>query len=315
MTHLILHHYPQSPVTEKVRLALGIKGLDWQSIEVPRIPPRPNLMPMTGGYRRTPVLQIGADIYCDSQCILAELERRFVNPALLSAPLGQLENGICRWIDGAMFSSATTVVLGAAKDLPADFAADRVRLYFGENCKIEDLQRESAHHVTQLNGQLTWINDMLLNQARAGNAYLSGQYPGLLDITTYYIVWFLSGRWDGGREFLSRFDALISWQELMETIGHGNPVEGSSADALQIAKDAIPITPTLTDPVVKDASGASIGMEVAIQPDSIGGDPEVEGRVVQLNASRIAIARYDDIAGEIVVHFPRVGYRVRVLKK
>src|SRR5689334_19212590 len=36
--------------------------------------PRPELMPMTGGYRRTPVLQIGADIYCDTQLILRVLK-------------------------------------------------------------------------------------------------------------------------------------------------------------------------------------------------------------------------------------------------
>ena len=66
---LILHHYPQSPVAHKTRMALGIAGATWQSVEIPRIPPKPLLMPLTAGYRRTPVLQIGADIYCDSQNI------------------------------------------------------------------------------------------------------------------------------------------------------------------------------------------------------------------------------------------------------
>ena len=74
---IILHNYPQSPVAEKVRVALGIKGLVWHSIEIPRLPPKPLLLPLTGGYRRTPVMQIGADIYCDSQCIINELEQRF----------------------------------------------------------------------------------------------------------------------------------------------------------------------------------------------------------------------------------------------
>jgi len=312
MTHLILHHYPQSPVTEKVRVALGVKGLEWQSVEVSRIPPRPDLMPMTGGYRRTPVMQIGADIYCDSQCILNELELRYPNPPLLSAPLGEMERGVCRWIDGAMFSSAIAVVLGSAKDLPPEFAADRVRLYFGEDFEIEDLQESVAHHITQLNGQLAWINDMLQLQSRAGYKYLSGGSPGLLDITTYYIVWFLSGRWEDGKDFLSQFDALSPWQELMTAVGHGNPTETNSADALQTAIDTAPTTPM--GPEFEDASGVKIGSEVAVQPDSSGGDPEVEGRVVLLNANRIAIARNSDVVGEVVVHFPRVGYRVRVLK-
>lgn len=60
---VMLHHYPQPPVTEKVRVVLGMKDLTWKSVEIPRLPPKPNLMPLAGGYRLTPVMQIGADIY------------------------------------------------------------------------------------------------------------------------------------------------------------------------------------------------------------------------------------------------------------
>lgn len=62
MPEIILHHYPESPFSEKVRLILGYKGLDYQSVIIPMIMPRPDLMPLTGGYRKTPVMQIGADI-------------------------------------------------------------------------------------------------------------------------------------------------------------------------------------------------------------------------------------------------------------
>ena len=98
MTQLLFHHYPQSPVAEKVRVILGIKGLDWHSVEIPRLPPKPDLMPLTGGYRRTPVMQIGADIYCDSQCIIQELESRFPNPSIYNDGNGGLEWGLSRWI-------------------------------------------------------------------------------------------------------------------------------------------------------------------------------------------------------------------------
>jgi len=73
---VIFHAYPQSPVAEKVRIVSGIKGLAWRSVEIPRLPPKPMLTALTGGYRRTPVMQIGPDLYCDSQCIIRELERR-----------------------------------------------------------------------------------------------------------------------------------------------------------------------------------------------------------------------------------------------
>ena len=69
MSEIILHNYPASPVAEKVRKGLGLKGLAWRDVEIPRLPPKPDVVALTGGYRRTPVMQIGADIYCDSQCI------------------------------------------------------------------------------------------------------------------------------------------------------------------------------------------------------------------------------------------------------
>src|SRR6266851_3672405 len=74
MVDIILHHYDTSPYAEKIRVAFGIKGLAWSSVEIPRIMPKPDLMPLTGGYRKTPVLQIGADVYCDTQRILREID-------------------------------------------------------------------------------------------------------------------------------------------------------------------------------------------------------------------------------------------------
>ncbi len=62
------HRCPKVSITFKetgvhcsVRVAFGIKGLAWKSVIIPRILPKPDLMPLTGGYRKTPVLQIGAD--------------------------------------------------------------------------------------------------------------------------------------------------------------------------------------------------------------------------------------------------------------
>jgi glutathione S-transferase len=88
MTDIILHHYDISPYSEKVRTGLGLKGLAWASVELPVIMPKPNLTALTGGYRKTPVLQIGADIYCDSQLIMRELERRFPTPSFYPAGHG-----------------------------------------------------------------------------------------------------------------------------------------------------------------------------------------------------------------------------------
>ena len=76
MQDIILHHYEFSTFSEKVRIALGYKQLAWRSVDIPGLPPRPLLSPLTGGYRRAPVMQIGADIYCDTHAILAAIDRQ-----------------------------------------------------------------------------------------------------------------------------------------------------------------------------------------------------------------------------------------------
>ena len=57
-TELILHHYAMSPFAEKIRAILGYKGLSWRSVDIPVVMPKPDLTALTGGYRKTPVLQI-----------------------------------------------------------------------------------------------------------------------------------------------------------------------------------------------------------------------------------------------------------------
>src|ERR1044072_9566675 len=79
----ILHHYDFSNYSEKVRIALGYKSAHWYSVTVPSVLPKPDLVALTGGYRHTPVLQIGADIYCDTRLIADELDRRFPERPLL----------------------------------------------------------------------------------------------------------------------------------------------------------------------------------------------------------------------------------------
>jgi len=126
MSQLILHHYPNSPFSEKVRVAFGIKQLAWKSVQIPVIMPKPDLMPLTGGYRKTPVLQVGADIYCDTQLIMLELEKRAPRPPLLPTNAAGEARALAMWVDRNVFWSAVGVVMGAISDqLPEAFKKDR----------------------------------------------------------------------------------------------------------------------------------------------------------------------------------------------
>ena len=112
MTEVILHHYPMSPYAEKVRKALGIKRLAWRSVTIPVIMPKPDLTPLTGGYRKTPVMQIGADIYCDTQLILRELERRFPEPSFYRGTDAGTANALSFYLDRTLFSPVVGLVFG-----------------------------------------------------------------------------------------------------------------------------------------------------------------------------------------------------------
>src|SRR5229473_1878849 len=126
---IILHHFEKSPFSEKVRVVFGLKNIEWISVLISRIMPRPDLMPLTGGYRRTPVMQIGADIYCDTQCIIRELERRFPEPTLFPNGYQGISWGTAMWTDRSFFQNTVNLVFGSLADqVPQDFIADREKL-------------------------------------------------------------------------------------------------------------------------------------------------------------------------------------------
>ena len=308
-TEIVFHNYPQSPVAEKVRVAFGIKNLTWRDVEIPRIPPKPMLTALTGGYRRTPVMQIGADIYCDSQCIIRELERRQPTPSFMPTSEAGLMWCLSRYTDGDMFSLAVRLVLGSAgDDLPADFAEDRGRLYLGEDW-AEGLKRANAqlpHLVAQMRAPLSWINAQLSD----GRAFLLGSDPAAIDAQMYHTIWFIRGRWSGGPAMLSEFPDLVRWEGNVRAIGHGTSSPMDGAEAIARAKMLEPVSDVGVAP--HDPQDLQVGTAVTVTPDLDGGEQPVEGKVRYANADTISIERSSDDVGTVCVHFPRAGYRVTV---
>lgn len=308
MSEILLHHYPQSPVAEKARKALGIKGLAWRSVEVPRIPPKPLLMPLTGGYRRAPVMQIGADIFCDSQCILRELDRRHPDPTFFPYDSHGLAWGFSRWTDSELMNLTVRVVLGAGADsLPPDFAKDRGRLYFGPDHDLKEIQAEVPHYVAQLRAAYTWID----RQLAGDNAYLMGQTPSLADAVVHYLVWFLRGRWDGGPAFLAQFPALVDWETRVRGLGHGTVTDLGAEEALAIAKSSETETPEGV--AAGEPQGLAVGQKVSVVADLDGGEEPVVGALRMADAETIAVLHEAPEVGTVCIHFPRAGYRVRAL--
>src|SRR5947207_9028130 len=175
-TELILHHYDFSNYSEKARLALGYKQLAWRAVIIPPVAPKPRLTPLTGGYRRTPVLQVGADIYCDTRLILAELERRKPEPTLFPRGLRAVADAIAYWAEHQLFRPISLYVSGSNTDvLPPDLQADRSRM---RGLPVPDeatVQRAAKRNAPLVRLQLAWIEEMLSDR----RAWIAGS-----DITT-----------------------------------------------------------------------------------------------------------------------------------
>lgn len=304
MADLILHHYPASPFSEKVRAAFGIKQLAWKSVVIPNMMPKPDLMPLTGGYRRTPVLQVGADIYCDTQLIMLEIERRCPKPPLL--PVGQEgeARGLAMWIDRNIFWLAVGVVMGAIGDkLPEAFRQDRTE-FSGRPFDVDRLKAFQPVARDQTYAQLVLAEQML----RDGRPFLLGAVPSLADCALYNPVWFLQVRMGAGDTPppLDRCPKIVEWSQRMKAFGNGKPAEMSAADALAVAQAATPEAAKVDE---KDPSGLKAGQKISVTPDDTGKVP-VTGTLVGLTSDRISLIRSDERVGDVVVHFPRAGFVV-----
>jgi len=260
-------------------------------------------MPMTGGYRRTPVMQIGADIYCDTQCIMRELERRFPEPSLLPRGYQGLAWGSAMWTDRPFFQNTVNLVFGSLADrVPADFIEDRERLR-GAKFDVAAMQAAIPQMRDQFRAHLQWIDAQLGD----GRSWISGESPSLCDVDTYMNLWYVRTNLANSDEMLAEFDHARAWAGRLRAVGHGRHDDITSAEALAIASKAAPETEDLHDP--NDPNGRKPGDRVEVVPDDYGKVP-VAGEIVALSPQHIAIRRHDPRAGNVVVHFPRAGFLV-----
>jgi glutathione S-transferase len=292
VAEIILHHYDTSPFSEKVRLMLGIKGLGWHSVIQPVIMPKPDLIPLTGGYRRIPVMQIGADVYCDSQAILAEIERRHPEPPVIRGA----DWAVNLWSDRLWFQASVAVIFAKMGDqVPKEFIADREKLS-GRPFDVAAMKAAEPFARAQWRSYAAWMEEAL-----ARSDFLGGSTPSLADIAVWMGVW-----WGGGAvpELLEGYGRLAAWRDRIRAIGHGERSEMARAEALEAARSAEP-NPGRVEP--GDASGLVFGDHVVVQADDYGRDP-LTGELVGLTATSVTVARDDGDLGRIHVHFPRAGY-------
>jgi glutathione S-transferase len=313
MADLILHHFEGSPFSEKVRLILGYKQLPWKSVIVPAIMPKPDVVTLTGGYRKTPFLQIGADIYCDTALICDVLENLHPSPTLYPQACGSLARVVAQWADSSLFWAAVTFNRGpkgtgskfggASGEFAQALFDDRKAMGF-------DLEWvRPADAATPYQAYLQRLSGMLQHQP-----YLLGDKPCIADFCAYHPLWLAHVRSPAVMDLLKPMPALTGWLDRMQGIGHGRSVQIDSAMAIDAAAKAQPAMHgegPLPTADFHDEHGIALGSSVTIMAESFGREPS-SGVLVAATATHFSLRRTDGRAGTVHVHFPRIGY---VLKK
>ncbi len=296
----ILHQYDTSPFSEKPRLMFGLKDLAWSAVIQPSIMPKPDLIPLTGGYRRAPVMQIGADIFCDSQVIMAEIERRSPSPT----PSGALDWAVNLWADRLWFQASVAVIFAElGETVPRAFIEDREKLS-GRPFDVAAMKAASGPMSAQWRAQAAWIEQALA----AGGPFLGGETASLADIAAYMNVWFVvSFTPHLASPLLAGLERVEAWRARVAAIGHGTRSEMTTSEALDVARKAEPMNFIEHDGA--DPLGLAPGASVVVMADDYGRDP-IAGTLVAANAERVVIARDAGDLGRLHLHFPRVGYIV-----
>ncbi len=299
---LIFHHYPNSPFSEKIRLVFGFKHLAWRSVIIPAIMPKPDVVALTGGYRKTPILQIGADVYCDTALIARVLEARQPEPTLYpaSAPLAPM---LAQWSDSVLFVCAAAwamqpagvaaIMPGASRESLKAFGADRAAAGF---------RRMQFHDAAvQLHAHLAALDEQLLR----GGPWLFGAEPSIADFSVAHALWFIRLA-QPVAAVLALYPSVDAWLDRMAAIGHGHSAPMDSGEAIAVAAAATTHAAT----AVGDDLGFAAGDAVAVAATDWASDPVV-GTLVGLSSDEVVVRRADPRAGTVHVHFPRIGFQIR----
>ena len=305
---MILHHYPTSPFAEKIRLIFGYKKIAWQGVHSPMVMPKPDLIPLTGGYRKTPVLQIGADIYCDTALICDVLEHMVPTPSLYNAAPKGLVRSLAQWADTLLFpvamaynfqpKGAQHVMASMPEDVVKVFAADRQAMRGG------GARMPAADATAMYKSHLRRISSMLV-----GQSFLLGDQPCLADFSVYHSVWFTVAKVPVIDSILDATPLVRDWYTRMTAFGHASEQTITAAQAIEVAKLAQPLP--LHDDVFQDEHGFPLGTLVTVAADSFGTEP-TQGKLVSATRTRLTLERNDPQTGTVHVHFPRMGF---IMKK
>ncbi len=286
---------------------LGYKNLPWKSVIIPMISPKPDVVALTGGYRKTPVLQIGADIYCDTALISDVLEHLRPTPTLYPATSKGMARTLAHWADNTLFWTAMAYNM-QPKGIAQLFekTGPEAARAFGEDRKAMGAgmaRLRPADAAAAYKSYLRRLSDML-----DGQAFLLGDAPCITDFAMFHPLWFTRVRTPAMADILNATPTVLAWMDRMTAIGHGAMEKFSAAEAIAAAAAASPASPALLgDDTFQDEHGLALGSQVSITSESFGLEATV-GELVAATRMHYTLRRTDERAGTVHVHFPRIGY-------
>jgi len=311
MSELILHHYPTSLFAEKARLLLGFKGLSWRSVKISPVMPKPDLTALTGGYRKTPVLQVGADIYCDTALIARRLEQEKALPAFFPEGQEMITAAFAAWADSVVFQHVVSLVFqpesiavrfgNLSPEAIKAFLADRAGLFSGGSAT--KLSAEQAKHQWP-----TIMSRLELQLQREEGDFLFGE-PSIADFALAHCLWFLKAT-PVTAPLVEAYPAVNAWHSRVLGFGHGASSEMTSEEALEVARSSTPAA--LPDEQFVDPNGFTAGQQVVIAATDYGVDP-VAGELLFAGSEELILRRKDERGGVVHVHFPRFGFRIEAI--
>jgi len=310
MADVVLHHYALSPFAEKIRVILGYKELAWRSVDIPVVMPKPDLTALTGGYRKTPVLQIGCDVYCDTSRIARVLDelapaRPVFRPEhdAVAVPAG-------RWLDHHLFFAVIALLFdpsAAAASQEAMGGPEAVAAFAKDRGPMLATARVRPPSLADARLVLGDVLTSFERQLAATGPFLFGPSAGWADFCAFHPLNMLAGNAVLASE-LGPHPHVLRWLDRIRAFGHGTPTPLSSADALDLARASRPRPRSgETGPAL---DGIALGDDVTISADDYAYEPTT-GRLVHLGPNEFAVERTDERAGDVVVHFPRIGYQVK----
>ena len=298
MTDLILHHYHLSPFSEKIRAQLGYTDLPWQSVTVREFPPRPELDRLTGGYRKIPVAQVGADVFCDSRIISSEVAALAAKPELAPENCDPEVQDFVARADLEVFLAC--VLSANGRNLLRRMRREHSWLHVGRlmfdrinmarKAKVKAAGPKQAGRV--LEEHLRNLESMLERD------FLFGDQPNSGDFAAYHGLWFIRDASESSR--VAGYPEVNAWMDRIAAYGHGRPSPISAKEAQQQARQNQPRA-------LPESRNSSSGKEVTIAPSDYGRHG-VSGQLVASTDERWILARRDDACGTVHVHFPKQGF-------